>query len=542
MNIFARIRRLWQIARTVRKHGLDADFESYLKFALIRHLLNLLFGKPGYDPKRPYGARLRDALQELGPIFVKFGQMMSMRADVFPDHIARELQPLQDQVEQFSSAAARTRIEQAAGKPIAEIFKSFDDIPAASASVAQVHHAVLQSGEDVVVKVLRPGIEKQVKLDIDVMLTFARLFRAFVPQARNYNPIEVVQSYAATITDSLDLMIEAASCNRLRVRYQNDEFLNVPRVYWNHTHSDVMVMERVRGIPIRKVEELKKADIDLKKLSENLINMFFTQVFDDGFFHGDLHPGNMFVSETGVLNIVDFGITGSLSDMDRSYLVDNITAILNRDYREVANAHIRSGWAPHDISAERFEVAIRTICEPFNDQPVGQLSFGALMGRLFLMTREFGIVIQPQLLLFQKTYLSLEGLTRMLNPDLNIPDTVRPILDNWVRQKYTLRAVGDNLKAEFPHWFASSSEFPRLVHSVLSNMHAEHMRQQSLRRTGPEQGLERFYRKLFFAALGIGSVLIALFDWLLNGFGTLSVVLLIIGAVCLNRAWPPQKK
>ncbi len=541
MNPFSHFQRLWQIAKTARRHGLDEDLEPYLKFAIVRYLFNLLFGAPHHDPNKPYGARLRDTLVELGPIFVKFGQMMSMRADVFPDHIVKELRPLQDRVEPFPSQAARQRIEKAIGKPISEVFSQFDDIPVASASVAQVHHAVLKSGEDVVVKVLRPGIEKQVRLDIQVMLTFAKLFRMCWPKAKNYNPIEVVQSYAQTMTSSLDLMVEAASCNRFRIRYSNDEFLNVPRVYWNYSRPEVMVMERVDGIPIREVDALREAGVDLGKLSENLIKMFFIQVFDDGFFHGDLHPGNMFVSESGVLNIVDFGITGSLSDIDRSYLVENITAILKRDYREVVNAHIRSGWAPHDISAERFEIAIRTICEPFNDQPVGDLSFGTLMGRLFLMTREFNIVIQPQLLLFQKTYLSLEGLTRMLNPELNIPNTVRPILDNWAREKYTLRGLSENLKAEFPHWITDSPQLPRLIHTVLANAHTQQMRELSQSRNGSHEGLDRLYHGLFFSVLGVASLLALLVEWLLSGFSLFSLLLILVGAGCLKKAWPRSR-
>ena len=541
MNPFAHLKRLWQIARTVRRHGLDSDLEPYLKFAIIKQLLNLLFGTAQHDPNKPYGARLCEALQELGPIFIKFGQMMSMRPDVFPDHIVKELRPLQDRVEPFASQAARDRIERAIGQPITEIFSEFDDVPVASASVSQVHHAVLKSGEDVVVKVLRPDIEKQVRRDIQGMLTFAKLFRLCWPKAKNYNPVEVVQSYGRTITDSLDLMVEAASCNQFRVRYQDNEFLNIPKVYWNYTRPDVMVMERVDGIPIREVHALQEAGVDLHKLAENLIKMFFTQVFEDGNFHGDLHPGNLFVSPSGVLNIVDFGITGSLSEIDRNYLVENITAILNRDYRGVVDAHIHSGWAPHDISTERFEVAIRTICEPFNDQPVGDLSFGKLMGRLFLMTREFNIVIQPQLLLFQKTYLSLEGLTRMLDPKLNIPDTVRPILENWVRSKYTLRGLSDNLKAEYPHWMTNSPQLPRLLHTVLTNMHSQQLREQTLNRETSRQGLEILYRKVFFAVFGVTALAVLLVKWLLTGFSPLSIILILIGIVCLKEAWPSQR-
>ena len=542
MNPIAHIRRLWQIAKIARRHGLDADLEPYLKFAFVKNIINLIFGVASFDPDKPYGVRLKEALQELGPIFVKFGQMMSMRPDVFPDHIVRELRPLQDQVEPFSSQLARASIEKSIGKPISEVFRQFDDIPIASASVAQVHHAVLETGEEVVIKVLRPNIEKQVHGDIQIMMTFAMLIRVLWPSSRQYNPIEVVKSYAQTITNSLDLLIEAASSNRLRVRYESDPFVNVPRVYWNLTGSEVMVMERVEGVPMYDIEELKKAGVDLSRLAENLIKMFFIQVFDDGFFHGDLHPGNMFVSDEGVLNIVDFGITGSLSDLDRSYLVDNITAILNRDYKEVVNAHIRSGWAPHDISVERFEVAIRTVCEPFNDQAVGQLSFATLMGRLFLMTREFGIEIQPQLLLFQKTYVSLEGLTRMLDPQLNIPDTVRPILENWVRSQTSIRNLTQSLKKEIPHWAAEGAELPRLLSRILNNLYDQQTREISLRRTHRKRGLERFYRNLFFVLLGISSMLALLIDWHLGGFGLLSFGLLLTGILCLKKAWPRSRQ
>ena len=538
MNLFSQSGRLLQIARTARRHGLDEELETYLRFRIIKFAVNLLFGRPNFDPQKLYGSRLREALQDLGPIFIKFGQMMSMRPDVFPDHIVEELRPLQDRVEPFPSKAARDRIEIAIGKPISEVFSQFDDVPVASASVAQVHNAVLESGDEVVVKVLRPGIEVQVRRDIQVMMTFAKIVRVILPGAKNYNPVEVVQSYAQTITDSLDLTIEAASCNRFRVQYSNDAFLKVPRVYWNYSHSSVMVMERVGGIPIREISALKEAGIDTGRLSENLVKMFFTQVFEDGFFHGDLHPGNMFVSESGVLNIVDFGITGSLSNLDRNYLVENITAILNRDYREVVNAHIRSGWAPPDISPERFEVAVRTICEPFNDQPVGELSFGTLMGRLFLMTREFNIVIQPQLMLFQKTYLSLEGLTRMLSPELNIPDTVRPILENWEKNKYTLHSIGKKIKDEVPHWIADSPDLPRLIHTVLTDMHHQQIRERSIRNTGVSTGANQLYRSLFFLVIGFIALLAPLIEWLISGFSPLGILLTLIGAVCLSEAWP----
>ena len=541
MNIPTHFQRLWQIGKIVRQYGLDADLEPYLKFRFAKYLISLLFGTSDYDQGKPFAVRLREALQELGPIFVKFGQIMSTRPDLFPEDIIQELSLLQDQVPAFDSREAKAIIEKSLGAPIESIFSQFDEISVASASVAQVHHAVLQNGDEVVVKVLRPDVNSQISRDVEVMLILARLFRTFWPKAKNYHAVEAVKTYGETMVNSLDLMIEAANANRFRTRFQEDEFVYVPKVYWNHTHSNVMVIERVGGIPIREIENMKSAGIDLTELAENLVKSFFVQAFYDGFFHGDLHPGNLFVSESGQLRIVDFGIMGNLTDVDRQYLAENIMAILRRDYQAAVDAHIRAGWAPHDISLQRFEVSIRTLCEQYVNQPVGEISFGRLMGRMFRMTREFGINIQPQLLLFQKTYLNLEGLTRMLDPELDISKTVSPVLESWARQRFSVGRLNENIKMESPHWISVAPEIPRLVHSVLSNMQENQMREQGIGSERSSRGPDARYRGFFFALLGSATLIAAILDWNSDGFGFLTLLLGVATAVCLNIAWPRKK-
>ena len=538
MNPFIRFQRMWQIATTARKHGLDAELEPYLKLPAARHLFRLLLGERNYDETKPYAVRLREALQELGPIFIKFGQMISMRPDMFPDHIVKGLMPLQDQVQPFSSASARNVIEESLGASVDVVFSRFDDIPIASASVSQVHNAVLQNGDDVVVKVLRPGIDKMVDSDLKIMMMFAWLFNVFWPKHEQYSAIEVVQSYADTLTNSLDLTVEAASANQFRTLFKDDQFLYVPRVYWEYTRSSVLVMERVSGFPIRDVESIKAAGVDLTRLAENIVNSFFVQVFYHGFFHGDLHPGNLLISEEGTLNIVDFGIMGSLSNVDRNYLADNITAILRRDYKAVVDTHIRSGWAPHDISVEQFEISIRTVCEPFLDQTVGQQSFGKLMGRMFRMFRDFDIKLQPQLLLFQKTYLSVEGLTRMLDPQVNISDTVRPILKDWIGRQYKVQGLRETIKAELPYWLTSMPELPRLAHEALSELQAERIRNKKNADAQSATALEKIYRRVFYLLIGGVAFIGMVIDWLLDGIGFTTLIALIVIGVCLKIAWP----
>ena len=538
--MLATLKRIWTIARTVRRHGLDTELDPHLRFPAAKVLLRLLFGQSKYDVDSSFAVRLRQALQELGPIFVKFGQSLSTRADLFPSDLIQEMSILQDQVPPFDSSEARALIESSLESSIDSLFRDFDDISIASASVAQVHRATLSTGEEVVVKILRPGIAEQVELDIKVMMLLANVLEFLWPHTKNYRAKDVIQSYYDTLSDGLDLMVEAANANFFRRRFENDEFLRVPRIYWNLTRTNVMVMERVNGIPIRNVEELKSASIDLKKLSQNLVSSFFVQAFYDGFFHADLHPGNLFVTESGQLNIVDFGIMGSLTEQDRGYLAENIIAILRRDYKTVGDAHIRSGWTPPDISIEKFEVRIRTVCEPFVGQPIGEVSFGVLMGRLFRIARDFKINIQPQLLMFQQTYVNLEGLTRSLDPEIDISSTVRPVLESWVRQRGGIANLSSSIKSEAPHWISAAPEIPRLVHSILLNMYRNQMQNPAGRKQGVLNGFEKVYGKLFFVVLGSALLIGALLDWSWDGFGFLTIVLGVGSAICLKMAWPQK--
>ena len=536
MTLLNRTRRLWEIGRTARRFGLDAELEPVLKFRYAPQVMRLLFGESDYNAEVPFAVRFREALSELGPIFVKFGQIMSTRPDIFPEDVIDELKLLQDQVPAFGVEEAKSVIEKSLGMSIDSVFESFDDIPVASASVAQVHHAVLLNGDAVVVKVLRPGIGAQIERDVEVMRLLAKLFEVLLPKRGNYNAIEAVESYGETMSNSLDLVVESANANRFRMRFEDDEFMYVPRVYWELTRSEVMVLEQVQGIPIREIERLTEAGVDLTALADNLVSSFFTQAFYDGFFHGDLHPGNLFVTEEGKLNIVDFGIMGDLSEIDRRYVAENIMAILQRDYHASAKAHIRAGWAPPDLPVQQFELRIRTVCEQVINQPVGQASFGQLMGRLFRMTREFGINIQPQLLLFQKTYLNLEGLVRSLDPNLNISASVRPVLESWMRHQYSVSHLTDHLKQESPQWALTVPELPRLAHSVLTKMQQQQSNERGTGALSSKQ--EEFYRRVFFTILGGIALIAAIVDWNGSGFGFLTLVLGIAAAVFLKISWP----
>lgn len=536
MRVFQRFKRLWQIGKTARRYGLDADLKPYLKFRYTPQLMQLFFGSIDHSLDIPFAVRLRQALEDLGPIFVKFGQIMSTRPDIFPQDVIEELKQLQDKVPPFSSAKARAIVEKSLSCSIDEVFSSFDDVAIASASVAQVHHAVLQDGQDVVVKVLRPGVNEAIDRDVAVMQLLAGMFRTLWPKAGNYSPTEAVESYGQTMKNSLDLMIEAANANRFRMRFEESEILYVPRVHWNYSRADVIVLERVSGIPIREIDSLKQAGVDLCALADNLVSCFFMQAFYDGFFHGDLHPGNIFVSESGQINIVDFGIMGNLTEVDRSYLAENIMAILQRDYQASAQSHIRAGWAPPDLPVQQFEVRIRTVCEQVINQPVGQASFGELIGRLFRMTREFGINMQPQLLLFQKTYLNLEGLVRTLDPNFDISGSIRPVLESWMRQRYSVGRLAENLKHESSDWISVAPQIPGLVHRVLSSMEDRQNRDRASGGLSPHQ--EKFYRRIFFTIIGSVSMVGAIVHWSDSGFGFLTLALAAVALVCLKSAWP----
>jgi ubiquinone biosynthesis protein len=453
------------------RHGLD---EIILTTPLLRPVRFLLYLLPWNWVRRkraPRAIRLRRALEDLGPIFVKFGQIMSTRRDLLPEDIADELANLQDQVPPFPGAQARAIVERALQSPVEDLFADFDEAPLASASIAQVHAARLKDGRDVVVKVVRPGIEVVIRRDVGLLYLVAELAERYWREGRRLHPRQIVAEYETTILDELDLMREGASASQLRRNFMDSELLKVPEVYWDYTRPNVMVMERVSGIPISDVKALKAHGVDLKVLAERGVEIFFTQVMRHNFFHADMHPGNIFVSREDPQNpryvAVDFGIMGSLSPEDQHYLAENFIAFFNRDYHRVAELHVLSEWVPADTRVNEFESAIRSVCEPIFERPLKDISFGQLLLRLFQTARRFNMEVQPQLVLLQKTLLNIEGLGRQLYPDLDLWQTAKPFLEQWMGEQLGPRALMRALKSHAPRWGETLPALPGLAYEVL---------------------------------------------------------------------------
>ena len=417
---------------------------------------------------KPRAVRLREALESLGPIFVKFGQMLSTRRDLLAPDFADELAKLQDRVPPFPSDQAIAEIERGLGMPLTEAFSEFDPKPVASASVAQVHFARLHNGHDVAVKVLRPGMHGVVNHDIDLLDTFAQLIERFSEDGRRLKPREVVAEFAKHLHDEFDLVREAANASQLRRNFADGRLLVVPEVYWDFCATNVMTMERMHGIPVSRIDELRAAGIDLNRLSSEGVEIFFTQVFRDGFFHADMHPGNILVASDGRYVALDFGIVGTLNDVDKNYLAQNFLAFFQRDYRRVAEVHVISGWAPKDTRIDEFEAAIRTVCEPIFDKPLKDISFGKVLLRLFQTSRRFNVEVQPQLVMLQKTLLNIEGLGRQLNPDLDLWKTAKPFLERWMSEQIGWRGFIDGMKREGANWAKILPQIPRLLHDYLT--------------------------------------------------------------------------
>jgi len=508
------ILRLIHINWVLVSNGLD---ELVLKTHLFRPVRFLVVFSPSYwltNKNQPRGVRIRKALEELGPIYVKFGQALSTRRDLLPDDIADELVKLQDQVPPFPNEVARRIIEQELGMSIDAAFKAFDPTPLASASVAQVHTAVLHTDEQVVVKVLRPDIEERIQSDMSLLYELARIAERFWADARRLRAVDVVAEFERTTLDELDLVREAANASKLRRNFENSDIIYVPEIHWPLSRQKVMVMERIHGIPVGDIEQLRAGGADFKLLAERGVEIFFTQVFRDNFFHADMHPGNIFVDLPAKYIAIDFGIVGSLSLSDQHYLAENFLAFFNRDYRKVAEMHVESGWVASNTRIEEFESAIRSVCEPIFEKPLKDISFGQLLLRLFQTARRFDMHVQPQLVLLQKTLLNIEGLGRQLYPDLDLWQTAKPFLEKWFKERMGPKAKFEKLVKQFPEFAQQFPEIPSLLYKALdnasyakANAEAQHRELALLR-----EQIEKNHNTTVWAML-IGAALISAAVW-----------------------------
>ena len=464
-----RVFRGFFIVWTVLRFGLDdlvlSGFQKpWIK--LIRRIVSV-----GRNLRAPRGERLREALESLGPIFVKFGQVMSTRRDLLPPDIADELAKLQDRVPPFESAVAVSMIEKSFGRPLAQIFASFEHTPIASASIAQVHFAVLPSGREVAVKVLRPNMKPAIEKDLALMHMMAGWVEGSSGDGKRLKPREVVAEFDKYLHDELDLLREAASAAQLRRNMAGLDLVMIPEMIWDYCMTDVMVMERMKGVPISQTQRLRDAGVDMKKLARDGVTIFFTQVFRDGFFHGDMHPGNIQVSlepaTFGRYISLDFGIVGTLTEVDKEYLAQNFSSFFRRDYKRVAELHIESGWVPANTRVDELEAAIRACCEPYFDRPLKEISLGLVLMRLFQTSRRFHVEIQPQLVLLQKTLLNIEGLGRELDPDLDLWSTAKPFLEKWMLEQVGPEKLLAQLKAEAPTYAKLLPALPRLLTQFL---------------------------------------------------------------------------
>ena len=533
--------RLLAIQRVLVRHGLDDLISSVHLLRPVKYLFYLspwTWGQRASDA--PRAVRIREALQELGPIYVKFGQSVSTRQDILPPDIGEELAKLQDRMPPFPGTEALAQIQSIYGRPAAEVFAEFDPEALAAASIAQVHAARLPSGEDVVVKLLRPGVRARIESDLEVLYALARLARRYWKEARRLRPVEVVAEYEKTILNELDLMREAANASQLRRNFLGSDQLYVPDVYWDYCRTNAMVMERIYGVPISDMESLRRAGTNIPKLAANGVEIFFTQVFRHNFFHADMHPGNIFVDVSEPANplycAVDFGIMGALDDSDRRYLAENFLAFFDRDYHRVARLHVDSGWVPAGTRVDEFEAAIRTVCEPIFNKPLKEISFGQVLVRLFSIARSFDMEIQPQLVLLQKTLLNIEGLGRQLYPELDLWQTGQPVLRQWMEERTGPRALVRKLRQELPEIRYLLEELPatarRLAERVNEEDRAERNRQALQRERTLLADRQRYLAFAGAACLLAAALLLgqnAEPGWLGWGLGLLAALLLYGG-------------
>ena len=543
----SRVLRLFTILRTVGRYRLDEFIDADLLPTLPRIALGLSPWRLYRAPDLPRGVRLRRALEELGPVFIKFGQMLSTRRDLLPEDIADELAKLQDNVPPFPEQQSIAIIEKALGKPVGELYATFDPTPMASASVAQVHAATLHSGEEAVVKVVRPDIEPIIRQDLALMFTLARLVAKYLPEGRRLRPVEVVADYKLVILDELDLGREAANACQLRRNFEDSKLVYIPEVYWDYTSRNVFTMERISGIPVTDMDTLRAKGVDFKLLGERGVELFFTQVFRDSFFHADMHPGNIFVDATDPADptyiAVDCAIVGSLSDADQYYLARNLLGIFHRDYREVAQLHVECGWLPPQTRVQDFESALRAVCEPVFERPLSEISFGQLLVYLFRTAGRFDMEVQPSLVLLQKTLLNIEGLGRQLYPQLDLWDTAQPFLEEWVQERYSPQSVLKRLQRHAPSWL---EQLPQLPDVMMDNLQQSREVEQRFslqqHRLDELQSQKRENKKLrrrqLMAVIACAGVAIGVFPGAWQQLADAPVISWLLAGLAVSLLWP----
>lgn len=549
--------RLLNISWVLMRHGLDDLILATHLFRPLRFIRIFLPWLWFQRDNATRGARIRHSLEDLGPIFIKFGQILSTRKDLLPEDIAVELCKLQDQVPPFADALALDILEKAYQQPLSDVFAEFTPTPFASASIAQVHAATLHTGEEVVVKVLRPGIMPIIKRDVAILYSIARKIERYWSLGKKLRPIEIVEEYEKTILNELNLMREAANAAQLKNNFKDSSLLYVPEIHWEYTRQNVMVMERIYGIPVSHTETLQHNEINFKQLAEHGVEIFFTQVFRDSFFHADMHPGNIFVAAEnsqqpvqikGQYIAVDFGIMGTLTKNDQRYLAENFLAFFNHDYRRVAELHINSGWVGNKTRIEEFEAAIRTVCEPIFNKPLKEISFAQVLIGLFNTAREFDITVQPQLVLLQKTLLNIEGLGRQLYPDLDLWQTAKPFLEKWMHTQVGPQAILKQFKENFPLWLEQIPQVPRLAHDVLTQAKEGKLSMQlsSTQMDEIKSHISKNTKRNFVAIIASSLIISASVIFALDGFSKFMIediplatwMLGGLGAILLINIWP----
>ena len=528
--------RMLAIQRVLVKYGLDDIIKETHLWRPLRFLFYLAPRRR--ERSAPVGERIRLALEELGPIFVKFGQAISTRRDLLPPDIADELAKLQDAVPPFPAEQAKAIIEGAYGEPVATIFERFDDEPLAAASIAQVHTAKLKAGTEVIVKVLRPGVEEQIERDLAVLRMVAGLADRYWEHGKRLRPLEVVDEYEHTIIDELDLMREAANTAQLKRNFQGSDMLYVPEIYWDYCRPEVLVQERIFGTPISDMETLRAAGTNIQLLAENGVEIFFTQVFRHNFFHADMHPGNIFVIHDDPAKpkyaAVDFGIVGTLHPEDQRYLAENFLAFFDRDYHRIAKLHLDSGWVPPGTRVDQLESAVRTVCEPIFNKPLAEISFAQVLMRLFRVAQRFDVEIQPQLILLHKTLFNIEGLGRQLYPQLDLWKTAHPVLKRWMDEQIGGRALIRDVRENLPQLRDALRELPAILNHVGEQVAEGRIRfnlnspeLKDIRRQLTEQRRQRYWLTVAGTSVVSGALVLTLgslpgLGWVLLGAGAVA--------------------